>query len=200
MIDAGSPRAREMVARLVREWADAGLADADVDSLHRRAAEVMRERSARFADEHHPAFLHPLRTVTLLAEAGELSLVAHAAALSVDTESAGGAPVTSDAPTEVADLVGTAPAEMLEELLMAEPWVRRVWLAERLDQIRHLHLWAGEARTAAALALAGERELPLAHREGGRLARAWTDWMDKAERYRLVSRAKLCRIRGEPPS
>jgi hypothetical protein len=181
-----------MVARLGREWHDAGLPAEDRSGLVRRATEVMDVRASRFADDHHPAFLHPLRTVLLLLEIGETDPRAHACALVADSESderADGADV-DPAPGDAFDVFRTDDEERLERLLLADPWVRRTWLAERLDHVRHLHLWAGTDRTRAALERAEIQEAPLALREGGRLQRAWDDWLDKARRHRLVERAE----------
>ncbi len=185
-----------MVARLVRDWTEAEFAPGDIEVLERLATEVMRERSLRFSDEHHPAFLHPLRTTTLLLETGLTEVVAHRGALLFDTESAPQSPLPASTPDALAELLRVPQERLLEELLVVDTWLRTIWLAERLDQIRHLHLWRGEDRTAAALAMAEARELPLAQRQGGRLARAWADWMDKARRYRIVEKSQVRRIEG----
>lgn len=186
-------RAREMVARLGREWHDARIATEDHAALVRRATNVMADRATRFIDDHHPAFLHPLRTVLLLLEIGETDPRAHAAALELDSEresrADGAGPDRDDTPAST--LLWASDDERLELLLLTEPWVRRTWLAERLDHVRHLHLWAGDGRTRAALARAAVEEAPLALREGGRLHRAWADWMDKADRHRLAERAEV---------
>ncbi len=169
-------RAGEMIARVERAWRDADLpADARA-ALAERAGEVMTLRREEFDDEHHPAFLHPLRTILLLLEIGETDPRAHAAALAPDS-------------AELLELV-RYDDERLERLLLAEAWLRRSWLAGRLDRIRHLHLWAGPDATREALERADAEEAPLAYREGGRLARAWADWMEKARRHRLVERAE----------
>lgn len=196
-----TPRAAAMVARLVRAWRDAGLDPADVARLEDRAMRVMAHRSGRFADDHHPAFLHPLRSVLLLLEVGDVGVEAHEALLALDTEAAGGR-ADPDARVESEDLRAVLEAsadERLEALLTAPGPVRRMWLVERLDQLRHLHLWGGSARTRAALERARSEEGPLATREGGRLATAWADWIDKAGRFRLVERAKEWPSDREPP-
>jgi len=194
-----SQRAQEMIARLVRTWREGSLAEPDIGRLTDLAVEVMEERGRRFADDHHPAFLHPLRTVTLLAEAAEPGAPAQRLALLLDTESAPPGPSSPDVAEAVDELFEGPDDELLERLLVTEPWIRTTWLAERLDHLRHLHLWAGEARTSEALAVAQERELPLARRDGGRLARAWLDWMEKARRYRLVARAEVRSIEVQKP-
>jgi len=163
------------------------------------ASEVMAERSGRFSDAHHPAFLHPLRTSTLLLEFGERSPDAHRGILLLDTEGGSRGDGLPDPPAPLDELASRDPEELLEGLLLAERWVRSAWLAERLDHIRHLHLWAGAARTAAALDVAEAREAPLAAREGGRCARAWADWMDKARRFRLAERAEARPVRDSRP-
>lgn len=205
-----SERAREMIARLDRDWREAGLSPADRGRLVRRAGEVMADRAVRIPDEHHPAFLHPLRTVLLLLEASETDPRAHETALVVDSERPGTAEdpqgrepsedredgsASGPAP-EALEVFGAPHAERLERLVVAAPWVRRTWLAERLDHLRHLHLWAGPERTRTALDRAEEEEAPLAAREGGRLHRAWADWMDKARRFGLAERAETRPIDG----
>ncbi len=183
-----------MIARLEKVWGDAEIEPSALVSLVDRAERIMARRAAAFADEHHPAFLHPLRTAVLLLEADEVDPRAHAAALGLDTErdSGGDAMEGRSEPDDanVAAVLVAGPDERLELLVVAEPWVRHTWLAERLDQIRHLHLWAGPVRTRTALERAEREELPLAGRVGGRLERAWADWLDKARRYRLVERAE----------
>lgn len=181
-----SARAREMIARVEKLWMDAEIPRSARDSLIERAEQVMEARTSLFADDHHPAFLHPLRTAQLLLEADETDPRAHTAALVLDTEGPG---PNSDR-DDVTDLVTAGPDERLERLVLADPWLRNAWLAERLDQIRHLHLWAGPERTRAALERAEREEQPLAGRVGGRLERAWSDWLDKTRRYRIVERAE----------
>jgi hypothetical protein len=185
-------RAREMVARLGREWHDAGFSTEDRAGLVERATEVMAIRASRFGDDHHPVFLHPLRTVLLLLEIGETDSRAHTSALLIDSESGGPASrlVLDPFPEAASEVFEAGEDERLERLLLADAWVRRTWLVERLDHVRHLHLWAGPARTRDAIERAELEEAPLATREGGRLQRAWADWMDKARRHRLVERAE----------
>ena len=188
-----------MIARLEKVWGDAGIEPSALVSLVGRAETVMARRTATFADEHHPAFLHPLRTALLLLEADEVDPRAHAAGLGLDTEGDAREEAmehgSESDEADVAELLVAGPDERLELLVVAEPWVRHTWLAERLDQIRHLHLWAGPDRTRTALERAEREELPLAGRVGGRLERAWTDWLDKARRYRLVERAETRPVR-----
>lgn len=195
-----------MIARVEKLWTDANISRSTRDSLVDTATAIMSSRASDFGDEHHPAFLHPLRTAILLMEADETDPRAHAVALVLDTE--GRQPDADDIreailrtgrawgldldgeEVEVGALTTADPGERLELLVLAHSWLRNAWLAERLDQIRHLHLWAGPDRTRAALERAEREEHPLAGRVGGRLHRAWSDWLDKARRYRLAERAE----------
>lgn len=183
-----------MLARVEKVWADADIPPVECSTLVDRATRVMEDRTSLFADEHHPAFLHPLRTAVLLLDADEIDPRAHATVLLLDSEGPDPTSLALDPGSPdlavVVDLIMAESDERLERLVLADPWLRNAWLAERLDHIRHLHLWAGADRTRAALERAEREEQPLARRVGGRLERAWSDWLDKARRYRLVQRAE----------
>jgi hypothetical protein len=188
------PRADLMVDRVARALDDTPFPEPDRARLEDLARRVMAARSDRFADEHHPALLHPLRAVLLLLETDAPDARSCEAALVLDRDSAearpdAGAPPEIEAPPEVEDLLRAEEDERLEALLAGPEWLLRAWLAVRLDHLRHLHMWAGVERTEREVSAASELDGPLAARVGGRLDRAWADWLGKAARYRLAARA-----------
>ena len=194
------PRADLMVDRVARALNDTPFPEPDRAGLVALARRVMAARSDRFADEHHPALLHPLRAVLLLLETEAPEVRSCEAALLLGRDGATArpdagtvpeveAPPEIEAPPEVEALLGVEEDERLEALLAGPEWLLRAWLAVRLDHLRHLHMWAGTERTEREIVAASELDGPLAGRVGGRLDRAWTDWLGKAARYRLAARA-----------
>ncbi|MDT8368797.1 MAG: hypothetical protein RQ745_06290, partial [Longimicrobiales bacterium] len=142
----------------------------------------------------------PLRAVLILLEAGIPDPRAATLVLRYDSEWDGPNPDETggaDDASPGAHLDALAdPEGRLEHLVSSPAWVVSGWLAERLDHLRHIHLWAGPERTREALERARLEEAPLATRLGGRLDRALADWLEKAVRYRLVERATV-RAPGE---
>ena len=119
---------------------------------------AMAPRLAVIHDDHHPDYLHPGRTaVILLDDLGVTGPVALAAACLVDTRR----PEIEASDSEVEDRVGRdvldfrdrvprpGSERLLEDLLGSDPQVALVALAERLDHLRHAHLW-GDLETARA--------------------------------------------------
>jgi hypothetical protein len=179
-----------MVERVAGALENSAFSDVDRARLTDLARRVMAARNPRYADEHHPALLHPLRALLLVLETASPDPRACAVALACDTVEG---EIAGDPEEEVAaalaPLVTSDGETDVEALVTAPAWVLHGWLAARLDHARHLHMWAGPERTAAEFASASEVEAPLARRAGGRLERAWADWLGKAGRYRLASRA-----------
>lgn len=184
------PRSDLMVERVAGALEDTAFSDVDRVRLADLARRVMARRNPRYADEHHPALLHPLRALLLVLETASPDPRACAVALACDTVEG---EIAGDPEEEVAAALAPILASdrdnVVETLVTASAWVLQGWLAARLDHARHLHMWAGPERTAAEIASASQIEAPLARRVGGRLERAWADWLGKAGRYRLASRA-----------
>ena len=134
-------------------------------------------------DDHHPNYLHPGRTAAiLLDDVGLNEPVALAAACLVDTQW----PELEPSNAEVLDRAGQAVLDfrecvprpgserLLEDLLGSESQVGLVALAERLDHLRHAHLW-GDLEAARAAHVEGSRVyLAMAERTHPLLARRYT--------------------------
>jgi hypothetical protein len=134
------------VARAARAL---GLATGDVDLVARAHSLAMAPRIRALPDDHHPAYLHPGRTVLiLLRDVGVVPadvLAAAAVHETGDLELRVGPDAVREAlGADVADLVDSLPLpgdeRLLERLVTLGEGARLAALAERLDQVRHLHL------------------------------------------------------------
>ena len=164
--------------------------------LIRKAIEAaMARRLVLIDDDHDPDYLHPGRTaVVLLDDVGLADPVALAAASVLDTRRDDLAPPDDEVTERVSAAVTafrravprSGSDTLLEDLLASEHDVVLVALAERLDQVRHAHMWGdlGEARTAHQEA--SEIYLKMAERAHSRLAARYTQWCRAfGERYLL---------------
>ena len=176
-------RARAMAARLADTAARLGV-DRDGRDLIARAFEAgMAPRIDAGLDDHHPDFLHTARTALILMDdTGAADPATLAAALVTETREADLRMEEDEVRRlgeDVAALAAAVPdpaAEgLIERLVTADPALRLVALAERLDHARHLHLrdpgeWAAyHALTCAAYA-------PVAGRAHPVLERRFTHW------------------------
>jgi hypothetical protein len=109
----------------------------------------MGPRIRALPDDHHPAYLHPGRTaLILLRDVGVVPadvLAAAAVHETGDLELRVGPDAVREAlGADVADLVDSLPLpgdeRLLERLVTLGEGARLAALAERLDQVRHLHL------------------------------------------------------------
>jgi len=190
-------RARLMAASVSGAARAAGMTEAEIDRIARAHALAMEPRVASLDDDHHPAYLHPGRTVLiLLRDVGRLpaaTLIVAAVHETVDDALR----ISSDAVRtalgdEVADAVDSLPLpgdeQLVERLVtLAEGW-RLAALAERLDQLRHAHL-RPDIEWRAAHDEAGAIWLPVAERTHPRLADRFRNWhgafarrLDRGER------------------
>ena len=126
-----------------------GLELADVDLVNRACALALEPRVARLEDDHHPAFLHPGRSVLiLLQDVGPLPGVALAAAAVLESQDGElrlpVERVAAELGDGVAASVQTIPLpgddRLVERLIELEGDLALAALAERLDNLRHLHL------------------------------------------------------------
>jgi hypothetical protein len=186
-------RVEAMAARLTDTIVRYGFPQSEVDQIVRAYWLGMERRSE--LTEHHPAQLHPARTMLILLHDCDVrSADVLSAAAVVDTaaprfavpESA----VTEQLGSAVAEIAAAVPTpqgageELLEQLLVAERAVQLVALAERLDFARHLHLlpdenWPREHMLVSAV------YLPLAQRTDALLGRRFARWVDAFARRRL---------------
>jgi len=126
-----------------------GMAPSEVEILGRAHALAMEPRLAAIDDDHHPAYLHPGRTVlVLLQDVGTVSVTALCAAAVHESEDRhlrlGSESVRGALGDDVADVVDALPLagdpRLLERLVTLEPEPLLAALAERLDHLRHAHL------------------------------------------------------------
>lgn len=180
-------RAEHMALRLERTAARAGIAEAGfLRTVHGVA---MEPRRRLLPDEDAPQYLHPGRTaIVALTEGGVSDVDALAAALfleSLDPRLA----VEAERVRELGDdRVTTAwhrarelprpdSPGLVETLVTADQATAAVLLAEWVDQLRHVRLWAAPERVAEAHRLTREVYLPAAERGHETLARRLRWWL-----------------------
>jgi len=188
-----SDRAAAMARSVVRAARSLGAVPETLERLETAHELAMEPRIARLPDDHHPAYLHPGRTVlVVLRDVGLLSGAALAAAAVLETEdrapaSEGGLRVPTP---RIESALGASVAEWAEavplpgdedaaERLVTLPSdAALVALAERLDQLRHLHLrddlrasWASRHRETVDV------WLPMAERSHPKLAARYAHWV-----------------------
>lgn len=179
-----------MARRLVRELGSCGVVGDDRERVLDAYVLAVRSRLERLEGDD-PALLHPARTViVLLTDVGSLSADAlSAAALLESEESDHRVPIErieEETAEGVADLVRAVPESgdprLVERLVVAEEEAQLAALAERLDHLRHAHLWDDPARLRRAHREAREAYLPVASRVHSDLARRYRWWCDRFER------------------
>ncbi|HSJ07331.1 MAG TPA: hypothetical protein VK936_11530 [Longimicrobiales bacterium] len=143
-------RAASMAGR-VRLEAGAALGASDADRVTAAVAAALAHRDGRLLDDHDPRYLHPARTVLILladTECRDPAVLAAASFVeSVDTglaapgqalAAAFGASAVPE--LEAVPLPSLSRDRLLEDLVCAPRGPALAALAERLDQVRHLHL------------------------------------------------------------
>jgi hypothetical protein len=177
-----------MGLRLIRTARRAGVEALPL--LQRAHALAMEPRHRLLDDDHDPRYLHPGRTALVCLTDGEMrDPVALAASLLVDTVSPELAPVpdalsrihASHELHEAFSLRDRIPRPfgegLAEALITTEPEVRVLALAEWLDQLRHLRLWAAGPAVSSAQRVTEEVYLPVAERTHTTLARRFRWWV-----------------------
>lgn len=177
-------RAVRMAERVRRTAREVGLTDPDVELLATAHAIAMGPRLAALSDDHHPAYLHPGRVAAiLLDDLGMLNAEWIAAGMLLDTgrpdleppEAALGAlPAAVAARRRLVPRPGSE--TLVEDLLSLKPVGLDVALVERLDHLRHIHLWDDEDAAARVYAQAAETYSRVAARSHPKLARRYAWW------------------------
>lgn len=174
-------RAEQMARSLRAALTARGHGRDDRDTILQAFSLAMKPRIAELPDDHHPAWLHPARSVLILLHdatgVDPVTLIVAALHDSLDTR-------LRVAPDEIERRFGSRPArglesiplpgdeQLLERLLLLGPELALAALAEQLDQLRHLHLredlvddWTGlHSETSAAWIPFAARINPALHR------------------------------------
>jgi hypothetical protein len=184
-MEADTGRAVRMAERVRRTARELGIAPDGVDLIALAHECAMEPRMAAISDDHDPAYLHPGRTAAILMDDLGLDDAEWiAAALLVDTGRPDLEP-TGDSleslPTEVIELVRSLPRPdsefLLEDLLALERVTLDVALSERLDLLRHIHLWEDVEAAAQVYHHAVETYGGAATRSHPKLARRYAWWV-----------------------
>jgi hypothetical protein len=180
------PSRWELMANRVERTAEvAGLDPSGRDLIGRSLETAMVPRLAALDDDHHPDYLHPGRTtVILLDDVGLADPVALSAAALLDTrrgdlEVSDGVvieKVSFDVNAFRDSVPRSGSVTLLEDLLASEHDVLLVALAERLDLVRHAHLWDDLPAARAAHEEASEVYLKMAERTHALLAKRYAHW------------------------
>jgi len=185
-----SERAQAMSRRVVRTARHVGTPPADLPLLERAHALAMEPRLDLPLDGHDPDFLHPGRSaLILMLDVGEADPAVLAAAMLTETERpelrvpvaraadgialAGSGAAGERALRWAAEVPLPDADDFVERLVLAPREVQLVALAERLDHLRHAHLWEDLRRVRPTRVLAEEVYGPLAHRVHPRLAQRY---------------------------
>lgn len=155
-----------------------------------QAALTLREQVLE--DDHDADYLHPGRSaLILLQDTGELNPVLLAAAALTESRRPelrlDDREVLEGCPSELqrlleqvlalrSEIPQSGDSRLLERLVAAPAAVRRVALAERLDHVRHAHMWTGPRNVPAVLDAVESVWEPLARRTHERLAGRFERW------------------------
>lgn len=174
-----------MAASVASAATGRGLSPREVELLGRALALAMEPRLTSLEDDHHPAYLHPGRTVlVLLQDVGDVpvdTLCAAAvhesedAALRVDVGSVRAA-LGDPAAAIVSSLPLPGDERLLEKLVTLADGPLLAALAERLDQLRHAHLREDVAWWREIHEEGGAVWVPVAERAHARLADRYRHW------------------------
>ena len=113
------------------------------------------------------------------------------------TLTGGGEATAGSAGAVVAQLLRGVPSataeDLAERLLLAEPEVQLIAVAERLDQLRHAHLWNDLERARSAHRVAVDVYAAIAERVHAKLSRRYDWWCRMFERNYLLKSRELPR-------
>lgn len=182
-----SERAEHIASSVATALAGRHVEEDDRKRVTKALEVAMRLRVERLTDDHHPAYLHPGRSVLILLhdvqelEAGALTLTAiHESCdpeLRVPVER-----VAEEVGPDVAAARSAIPQpgsdDLAERLVLLDREAALAALAERLDQLRHLHLRSD--LTASWQATHAEVDavwLPFAGRIDPRLTTRYAHWL-----------------------
>ncbi len=187
--DRGVAMARSL-GRTARSFALDGPATSLVEAAHELA---MEPRRSALDDDHHPAYLHPGRTVLVLLRDASVrdpvTLAGGALLETRDLELRVSPARVEELDAEVAALVRAAPRpgdeDLAEALVTAGEGTRLASLAEHLDHLRHLHVRERAPDWEERLEEVERVWLPVAERSASTLGRRYRHWV-KVFRRRLA--------------
>jgi hypothetical protein len=192
--DASEARARAgaMAERVLRTAREAGTSPAALPLVGRAHALAMEPRLRLGVGAHHHDLLHPGRTALILLldteerRASVLAAAALAESERPEVRVERSELVRSLGNDEVLALLDAVPApdaeDLVEALLLAPSEVQLVAVAERLDQLRHAHLWNEPERALAAHRQAVDVYAAIAARVHPKLSRRYDWWCRMFER------------------
>ncbi|MBT8404076.1 MAG: hypothetical protein KJP18_09475 [Gemmatimonadetes bacterium] len=178
----GRERGVAMGRRVLRHARALGLGSPDLALIERVHARALEVRAERADDDHDPPFLHHGRSaLVLLIDVRERDSRVLSAAMGVDSEDPSWAPdLTGIGDERLERLIAQIPAsgveDLAERLWSAEPEACRAALAERLDHLRHAHLWADHEARRRAHEEAVAVYAPMAERTHPQLAHRYAWW------------------------
>ena len=170
-----------MGRRVDRRARALGMDEAGRRLLARTHALAMEVRHGIVDDDHEPPFLHPGRSaLVLLLDVRETDPWVLAAAMGIDSQVPEHAPDPDRLDPRVRSMVEQVPGagaeDLAERLVVAPDPVRRAALAERLDHLRHAHLWPDLEARRRAHAEAEAIYAPVARRTHAALAHRYDWW------------------------
>lgn len=142
----------------------------------------MQLRREAGVGQHHRDYLHPGRSaLILLIDLSECDATTLCAAIAFDSERPDWIPAEAvkDDPDLAAVMEALPPSgcdDLAERLVVADAAVRRAALAERLDQLRHAHLWPEVEARRRAHQEAKAVYAPIAERTDPVLSRRYDWW------------------------
>ena len=174
-----------MADRVHRTAAAAGVDRQGRELIGSAIEAAMAPRLAVMEDDHDPDHLHPGRSAVILLDDVRLAdPIALSAACLLDTRrndlEVPDREVTQHVSPDVTAFRKVVPRSgsvtLLEDLLSSERDHVLVALAERLDQVRHAHLWGDLSEARSAHLEASEVYLKMAERTHARLAARYASW------------------------
>lgn len=173
-----------MAASLRKASHRAGTAPEGIEWLARAHALAMAPRIEQLEDDHHPAYLHPGRSVLVLirdAEVSDALTLAGAVVLETRDDALGiSTDLVESLGPELSELVAAVPRpgddSLSERLVTAPNAVRLAALAERLDHLRHEHLREERDHWGELHEEVGLVWWPVAKRTHEKLAMRYAHW------------------------
>lgn len=175
----------------VRTEARAAVGQAHADQITALLETALRMRDTAIEDDHDPRYLHPARTIRIAIADGRSdhpgALAAAAFIDSIDAYLVPDPPPALRVYVSAVPLPGTDSEDLLERIITADADAALIALAERLDQVRHVHL-RHDLDARAVHAEVRAIYIPAARRVSAAIARRFEHWADAFERKLILPR------------